>query len=950
MNKNNNIKILALCGKIFASALPAVANNGTWNVDSDGDWNDVANWLGSTIAEGTGISALFTNELNSSRVVALSEDHEIGFITFTDGINADSDLTISGQNILTLSAVTMNAEGEQHAAYLPESLEFFSRASVTDENAKYDIDQFVRGCKNIGVWDKLVYVPCLGAYGGVHQLGGAAQRTNTPWSLVNAALTTQGVSVTKSGENNYLLSDVTINPSNEIPVTAGSLTYQNQTPQSVVGGNPLIKSLASDNIHVGMANYGNPGQWHLYYARNFNLLNPVALPANTEVTNNYRNSHLAAMCWDDSVNYTALVDNKLTTYTAGAPVIPTATRLRFFPPCNSGQNGVIQGAFLYYDNLTTLGGAVWRKFRTLVNQTILSRQSAFGNRRILISGQSNASGPLAVAFARRVVGESMGPSELFLTGTGGVPIEHWIGAFPDNLRTTAYQNQIWNEDETSQFQNTQLPTIGRKQNYIIWFQGESDTESAALSRNYRNQLNTFIRYVRENYGNDILVVVVQIDYNYTLRDNNSGGFHSNLTLTDFTGGLAALNGAFTITPLTSHSDPYVWTKAGFRVEQRSGVWVFVETAGNTVVASATTANVPHPAMSMGWVDASNNPVSPSFGDGNRTEWIERVRYAQQQIVNDLPGVSTFDSRGYARSDGVHIDLPALDGLATNLGNHLLGLSRATPTISVTQQSRALRITSSIGGESGLYKIGLGSLVLSGNNHYTGNTIVSQGSLAFIGGSQSSPITLYPGASLGFTLGSPTNSSSTFNLSSGTIKISGTPILPVYPLITSSTGIIGTPLLSETISGYTLHVHENTLHLVKVISYNEWASLHAVNSNPNDDDDGDGVNNLIEYVLGGDNDTNDHSKLPVLSTTDSVLIFSFKRQISSINSATVLTIEVDDDLMGWETKFPVPETPVVNNQGVTVTRDMISGYDTVKLTLSNSQNHKIFARLKVELMQ
>jgi hypothetical protein len=75
-------------------------------------------------------------------------------------------------------------------------------------------------------------------------------------------------------------------------------------------------------------------------------------------------------------------------------------------------------------------------------------------------------------------------------------------------------------------------------------------------------------------------------------------------------------------------------------------------------------------MVSSWVDASNNPITPSFGAGNRTEWIERVRYAQREIVNDLPNVFTFDSRGYTRTDGVHIDNAAHIPFATALGDYL----------------------------------------------------------------------------------------------------------------------------------------------------------------------------------------------------------------------------------------------------------------------------------------
>ncbi len=150
--------------------------------------------------------------------------------------------------------------------------------------------------------------------------------------------------------------------------------------------------------------------------------------------------------------------------------------------------------------------------------------------------------------------------------------------------------------------------------------------------------------------------------------------------------------------------------------------------------------------------------------------------------------------------------------------------------------------------------GTGTWTLSGNNTYTGATTVSVGTLALVGGSQASPITVSAGASLGFTLGSPTTSTSTFNLTNGTIKITGTPTLPSYTLITDSAGITGTPTLDAPIAGYSLVKVGNSLLLTNPQAlYDAWTDATYVPpltaKLKTDDQDGDGFINLMEYAFG-----------------------------------------------------------------------------------------------------
>ena len=170
--------------------------------------------------------------------------------------------------------------------------------------------------------------------------------------------------------------------------------------------------------------------------------------------------------------------------------------------------------------------------------------------------------------------------------------------------------------------------------------------------------------------------------------------------------------------------------------------------------------------------------------------------------------------------------------------------------------------------SALTKTGPGTLILSAANTYTGATTVSQGTLALVGGSQASLVTVSAGASLGFTLGSPTTSTSSFNLTAGTIKITGTPTLPSYTLITSSAGITGTPTLDTPLTGYTLQVSGNSLKLVA--SFAAWQAANHTSGGLNEDHDNDGVPNGIEYFLGGRTDTTGFTALPGVTHTAGIL--------------------------------------------------------------------------------
>ncbi|MFZ9938494.1 MAG: autotransporter-associated beta strand repeat-containing protein, partial [Luteolibacter sp.] len=257
--------------------------------------------------------------------------------------------------------------------------------------------------------------------------------------------------------------------------------------------------------------------------------------------------------------------------------------------------------------------------------------------------------------------------------------------------------------------------------------------------------------------------------------------------------------------------------------------------------------------------------------------------------------------------------------------------------------------------TGMYltKTGPGTQVLSGANDYTGATSVNQGTLALVGGSHASPITVASGASLGFTLGSPSTSTAALDLTNGTVKITGTvDNVSDYKLMTAST-INGDPALDSPIADYQLQklAGDTELWLVHTGAaspYTTWASTNAPTGNPDDDYDGDGVSNAVEFVLGGLATTNDLGKLPTLATNGTNMTFTFTRTQSSIAASTVVTIEVGTNLSTWPDSYAVPDEAASNNPGVTVVKNSPTDFDTVTLTVPQTAGAK-FARLKVAIL-
>jgi fibronectin-binding autotransporter adhesin len=236
-------------------------------------------------------------------------------------------------------------------------------------------------------------------------------------------------------------------------------------------------------------------------------------------------------------------------------------------------------------------------------------------------------------------------------------------------------------------------------------------------------------------------------------------------------------------------------------------------------------------------------------------------------INYSAGLMTVDTATTAVSGAV-----VSTGTASGVIDRILTLTGSNPGANEIAGSL---VDADNGGKLAITKTGLGMWVLSGDNTYTGGSSVTAGTLALVGGSHASPITVDSGAALGFTVGSPTTSTSTVTFSGLTAKVTVTGTPTASTLMTAS-NITGTPVLDPAIPGYELAIEGGGTQLNlkstgAANNYDTWATTNGASGQASNlDHDNDGVSNGVEYFIGGPNgNTTGFTPLPGITSTAGV---------------------------------------------------------------------------------
>jgi autotransporter-associated beta strand protein len=323
----------------------------------------------------------------------------------------------------------------------------------------------------------------------------------------------------------------------------------------------------------------------------------------------------------------------------------------------------------------------------------------------------------------------------------------------------------------------------------------------------------------------------------------------------------------------------------------------------------------------------------------------------------------------------------LSGGTLNMNGNDLGAA-GNGALTFTVESGILQNVGSINGTGGLIKTTPGTLVLQGNNTYTGDTTVNEGSL-----------TLANNAQLIFVVGSASGTNNRIT-GTGTLILNGdfnidTTLTDASALSSGSWVIVNASTLTENfgasfaITGagwsesanvwtktvgtkkYTFTEATGTLTLSSAASYTSWIegffpgvtdpSIIGADRDP----DQDGIPNGVEMVIGGNLQLGmDTALLPTLEmVTDPVttpaipagnyLLFTYRRSDLSATAGITTACETNNGLSGpWIPANGAPGVVIQVDEDFVFTPPAASPTDRVRVYVPRAPNTTQFGRLKV----
>lgn len=293
------------------------------------------------------------------------------------------------------------------------------------------------------------------------------------------------------------------------------------------------------------------------------------------------------------------------------------------------------------------------------------------------------------------------------------------------------------------------------------------------------------------------------------------------------------------------------------------------------------------------------------------------------------------------NDGGTIENTVAGQTLTLTGPVGVGVGSAASTVLLLSGAGDGELAGEISGTGlAISKSGGGTWTLSGANSYTGSTTVSGGTLVLDGSSiaDGTKLIIYGPAD-----GNPSDN--------GKVSVSGNETVNrlYFGTVQQAMGTWGSSASSATHVDDTRFSGTGVVNVTtgSLIAFGSWITgfeLAEADQDQNADPDGDGIINLVEYVLGGNPATNDAASiLPSGEKVGSNYIYTFNRSDLSEQDTTQI-VEVSDDLILWDAHV-IGASPGVSP--VVITENFPStALDTVTVTIPAAGKSKFFARLRV----
>lgn len=142
--------------------------------------------------------------------------------------------------------------------------------------------------------------------------------------------------------------------------------------------------------------------------------------------------------------------------------------------------------------------------------------------------------------------------------------------------------------------------------------------------------------------------------------------------------------------------------------------------------------------------------------------------------------------------------------------------------------------------------------------------------------------------------------------------------------------------------WTFNQSSGVLSLAVSAGYSSWISsfVGLSNTTASGDPDGDGIANLMEYVLNGNPGASNPAVLPALNASGENFVFSFTRRSESANDTTQV-FQYGTSLTSWT------EVRLTGTLGAEVSFGTpANGIQSVTVTIPKGNNTRLFGRLKV----